>query len=762
MKFKDLCSGNKKNVIIGALWLLTFFLLLPNFVQVVSFEMAPYTENEVVITNVSYKATLDGKENIITAQLFQPSPKFGNQTYPAIIACHGWLFGLGKESMHRWSVEIAKRDFVVMAIDLPGHGMTLGEMDILPNDLINPYAIEAGITYLKSLEFVDGSAIGLIGISLGGGTVSMASGVLGDLVQATISLNGYVNFTDCLINGLLPDLDIEFTVDKDYITLEKAGKVDVTPENIVEILEIYKLYKGSDEALQDLIVPGTTKLSKVFLKQFDAVEHLANARDDSVLFLHSKRDGTFYYTNQSWQGYEAITKAGKKAYYVSVDDDHQLMGDPDYTSDYVIINFFEEKLKGVDLGSSWSNYREKYVQKRDIVLTISHEFNFTLAYIEIGLFFISIIPFFVIVNIIFYNKKFATERAELEEAITIEKKKTTLYYDFSFGRGSYAKTIIFLAVLYLITYIALFTIPLGYASEIMAGFLGVAFYFVLYLTMYFLPDQAEADLKKRLKGKENPYAGEPAKTTKVFDVNAIYPLLVMLAVVVGIGFIGFFISPLPGVFSIPIEQIITPMLFMGIALVVFGIIFIIILEKQEYEGITVKQINWGLYTLDNYQILKGFTFGSVLFLNFMFQWNIWAFYMKFPMTMGPHSLYYLYMIIASALFFAGIQLFIKIMKEKVLKDNIETERSTVKKILIELLGTLFGLVMIIIIGYIAFVPLLSFSLLPDLTWGLVLIIAVIFLLIAVIKIFCTDRSILGYTIFLPICIFSVLAFFLHV
>ena len=43
------------------------------------------------------------------------------------------------------------------------------------------------------------------------------------------------------------------------------------------------------------------------------------------------------------------------------------------------------------------------------------------------------------------------------------------FVDFTFGRGSYIKTIILLALLYIIAYIAIMGIGLGFFSEIIAG-----------------------------------------------------------------------------------------------------------------------------------------------------------------------------------------------------------------------------------------------------------------------------------------------------
>ncbi|MFX0073179.1 MAG: hypothetical protein ACFFAO_19040, partial [Candidatus Hermodarchaeota archaeon] len=88
MKYSELINGKHKNIIIAILMIISFFILLPNFIKVISWQMAPYTDDEVIITTVSYESEIDGEKNIIVGNLFQPAPKFGNREYPGIIACH--------------------------------------------------------------------------------------------------------------------------------------------------------------------------------------------------------------------------------------------------------------------------------------------------------------------------------------------------------------------------------------------------------------------------------------------------------------------------------------------------------------------------------------------------------------------------------------------------------------------------------------------------------------------------------------------------
>ena len=87
-------------------------------------------------------------------------------TAPGIVFLHGFGFGTGKEIVARWAIELVRRGFVVLSIDLPAQGYTTGSTpSIMPNAEFEPYVVLGAVNYLKSLPFVNSSSIGLIGHS---------------------------------------------------------------------------------------------------------------------------------------------------------------------------------------------------------------------------------------------------------------------------------------------------------------------------------------------------------------------------------------------------------------------------------------------------------------------------------------------------------------------------------------------------------------------------------------------------------------------
>ena len=767
MKLKDFLLGSKKNAIIGILMLTSFFIVLPNFVIIAGSQFAPFTDNEVVITTVFYTSegfsNDDGKINLIVGDLFQPSPKFSNNTYPAIIACHDFQLGMGRESMSPWCVELAKRGFVVLSIDLPGQGMSTGEMDILPReDYITP-VIEDGIQYLKSLEFVNATSIGLIGMGYGGAAVSMSAGNLNDLVNATVSLNGLTNLTNWLIDGLFTSAKVDFTVGHNNITLNSINGNPITQFNILELLKLYGILRGSDDYLEDLIIDGTNCLNRSLLRKFDAVENLPNTKNNSVMFIHSSRDPLYDLTNQSGQGYDSIMGINKGSCYISVNDNHYMLDDPTYTAYFCAINFMEEKLKNVNLSGSWSSDLEKYSQHRDIALTHALLFNPSLLYSCLMFFIISLIPLFLIVSILFYSKRIAKNRAIKEEKILKLKEKHDDFIDFTFGRGSFVKTILFLAILYLVAFIGVIGTAYGIFADLIVGTIGGLFYFAFFMTLYFLPDQAEVDLWKRMKGKTSS-AGKKS----VINIKNYIILSIVLAFIIFSALIGLFSTFIPIIFNQPFEPLLNSMFIMGFILLLGGIFFVIVLQKKENDRIILKNVDWNTYGLDKYQLIKSVSFGSVLFLSIYIQWNIQAFFLKFPTRISPHSGYYFFMVFAVLLFFGGIQLMVKIFKEKILKIKVDallgdySRKELISNIIVEIGATLFTLFITFLLVFIAFAPLLNTGLFGNLALLLALIFIGLSLITDILKIVCIDRGLFGISIFFPLLLFSILAFFLKI
>lgn len=102
----------------------------------------------------------------MSAYLFKPDGVSAENPAPAIVTSHGYLNN--KEMQDANYVELARRGFVVLAIDQPCHG----DSEIIPNTV--PDGTYQAALALSSMPFVDKSRIGITGHSMGGMSCNLA------------------------------------------------------------------------------------------------------------------------------------------------------------------------------------------------------------------------------------------------------------------------------------------------------------------------------------------------------------------------------------------------------------------------------------------------------------------------------------------------------------------------------------------------------------------------------------------------------------
>ncbi|MHA2377371.1 MAG: alpha/beta hydrolase, partial [Candidatus Thorarchaeota archaeon] len=113
----------------------------------------------VFVTEVSFQAA-DGSN--IHSTLQQPAYATSSSPLPGVIVFHGSL--QNKEWLMAFGIELARRGFVVLTPDANGHGNSDDGSGSGP----------AALEYMTGLDYVDSSAIGLVGHSIGGGTAASA------------------------------------------------------------------------------------------------------------------------------------------------------------------------------------------------------------------------------------------------------------------------------------------------------------------------------------------------------------------------------------------------------------------------------------------------------------------------------------------------------------------------------------------------------------------------------------------------------------
>ncbi len=194
--------------------------------------------------------------------LYRPSSATPERTVPAVVVAHG--ISESKDMMSNIGLELAKRGLVVLCLDLIGHGQSDGMIEEESGE--TDLGVSAAVRYLQSQTYVNASAIGLVGHSLGGGAVRAAAeqnrGIL-----AVVLVGGGIGSTQGVEHGSL-----NATFPKNLLVI--VGKYDVlfnvTDTKNRELLPVFNCsapivpdvtYGRFDRGTaRELLIPATTHL----------------------------------------------------------------------------------------------------------------------------------------------------------------------------------------------------------------------------------------------------------------------------------------------------------------------------------------------------------------------------------------------------------------------------------------------------------------------------------------------------------------------
>jgi pimeloyl-ACP methyl ester carboxylesterase len=98
--------------------------------------------------------------SVYSATLYVPSDATDDDPAPGVVAIHGYVNS--KETQSPFAIELARRGFVVLAVDQSGHGYSD------PPAFADGFGGPPALRYMQSLSFVDDDNVGLEGHSMGG------------------------------------------------------------------------------------------------------------------------------------------------------------------------------------------------------------------------------------------------------------------------------------------------------------------------------------------------------------------------------------------------------------------------------------------------------------------------------------------------------------------------------------------------------------------------------------------------------------------
>jgi len=114
----------------------------------------------------------------LSALLYIPPNASSSTPAPGVLAVHGYINS--REVQSGFAIELARRGYVVLALDQGGHGYSD------PPAFAAGFGGPAALQYLRNLDIVDENNIGLEGHSMGGWTVLAAAGAYPDAYQSIV------------------------------------------------------------------------------------------------------------------------------------------------------------------------------------------------------------------------------------------------------------------------------------------------------------------------------------------------------------------------------------------------------------------------------------------------------------------------------------------------------------------------------------------------------------------------------------------------
>lgn len=162
------------------------FLIIMIVVIAVSAILADQIESSFGKVEVSIVEIEDPEGNIVVAKLYRPKEATASNPLPAVVNMHGYQND--KDVQGPFSIELARRGFVVLAPDALGHGDSGGGLS-LGAWFANPAYVmgnETALAWLIEQPFVDAEYIGVTGHSMGGMNAVKLPGLFPENVKAVV------------------------------------------------------------------------------------------------------------------------------------------------------------------------------------------------------------------------------------------------------------------------------------------------------------------------------------------------------------------------------------------------------------------------------------------------------------------------------------------------------------------------------------------------------------------------------------------------
>lgn len=198
--------------------------------------------------------SIDARGAELTGDLYYPAGTTDEDSYPAVILVPG--AGVIKENMRGFAEELARRGYVVFNVNPYGNGLSEtpvyneNDMGIKQfNIFATPLGVLDAVHFLRSIEFVDDTRIGLSGHSQG----SRRAG------YAALMDCGYYTFNDMMINLLNETFEVEIAAEDIVKDADAVAADKLTPEALKLYEKMREDYRVDYESMvRSICLIGST------------------------------------------------------------------------------------------------------------------------------------------------------------------------------------------------------------------------------------------------------------------------------------------------------------------------------------------------------------------------------------------------------------------------------------------------------------------------------------------------------------------------
>ncbi len=237
---------------------------------------------KIRVENVRFERT-DGKMQ--AGVLYIPNTATPDRPAPGVLSVHGYTSS--HEYQDRYSIEFARRGYVVLAIDEPGHGMSD------PPSFVDGFGGVSAARLLTSLDNVDPTNIAFSGHSFGGIAALWAAQITPDYKSVVLisSAPGMYGFKKgdttwprncCVVDGIWNEDSKLFWDEYSPFTIPDSAKLK-TLFGTDKTVEIGKVY-GS-------IADGTARALYLVPSNHDGLTVSSEAIGDAVAWLQATLQG---------------------------------------------------------------------------------------------------------------------------------------------------------------------------------------------------------------------------------------------------------------------------------------------------------------------------------------------------------------------------------------------------------------------------------------------------------------------------------------